>query len=46
MLFPNLTQIAKLRPGPPIRRGKVLIPNVLGTGVDVIATRTIKGDAP
>jgi CxxC motif-containing protein len=46
MIFPILTEIAKLRPEPPIRRGRVLIPNVLGTGVDVIATRTVKGDAP
>jgi CxxC motif-containing protein len=46
MIFPVLAEIAKLRPEPPIRRGRVLIPNVLGTGVDVIATRTVKGDAP
>lgn len=45
-IFPILAEIAKLRPEPPIRRGRVLIPNVLGTGVDVIATRTVKGDAP
>ena len=41
MIFPILAEIARLRPRPPIRRGQVLIPNVLGTGVDVIATRTI-----
>lgn len=46
MIFPILTEIAKLRPEPPIRRGRVLIPNILGTGADVIATRTVKGDAP
>jgi len=45
-IFPILAEIAGLRPEPPIRRGKVLIPNVLGTGADVIATRTVKGDAP
>jgi CxxC motif-containing protein len=45
-IFPILIQIAKLRPEPPIRRGLVLIPNVLGTGTDVIATRTVKGNAP
>jgi CxxC motif-containing protein len=46
MIFPILAEIAKLRPEPPIRRGRVLIPNVLGTGADVIATRTVKGSAP
>jgi len=38
-IFLILDEIAKIRPEPPIRRGQVLIPNVLGTGVDVIATR-------
>ena len=46
MISPILAEIAGLRPEPPVRRGQVLIPNVLGTGVDVIATRTVKGDAP
>jgi CxxC motif-containing protein len=41
MLFPVLAEIAKLRPEAPIRRGQVLIVDVLGTGVDVIATRTV-----
>jgi CxxC motif-containing protein len=41
MLFPILAEIAKLRPEAPVRRGQVLIAGVLGTGVDVIATRTI-----
>lgn len=45
-IFPILAEIAGLRPEPPIRRGRVLIPNVLGTGADVIATRTVKGNAP
>jgi len=40
-VFPILAEIAKLRPEAPIRRGQVLIANVLGTGVDVIATRTV-----
>jgi CxxC motif-containing protein len=39
MIFPILDEISKLRPEPPVRRGHVLIPNVLGTGADVIATR-------
>jgi CxxC motif-containing protein len=41
LLFPILAEIAKLRPEPPVRRGQVLVANVLGTGVDVIATRTV-----
>jgi CxxC motif-containing protein len=42
MIFPILAEIGKLRPALPVRRGQVLIANVLGTGVDVIATRTIE----
>jgi len=41
MIFPILAEIARLRPEVPVRRGQVLIANVLGTGVDVIATRTV-----
>lgn len=41
MLFPVLAEIRKLRPEAPVRRGQVLIANVLATGVDVIATRTV-----
>jgi CxxC motif-containing protein len=41
MLFPVLAEIARLRPEAPVRRGQVLIANVLGAGVDVIATRTV-----
>ncbi len=41
MIFPILREIEKVRPEPPVRRGQVLIADVLGTGVDVIATRTI-----
>jgi CxxC motif-containing protein len=41
MLFPILGEIAKLRPEAPVRRGQVLIADVLGSGVDVIATRTV-----
>lgn len=41
MIFPVLAEIAKLRPATPVRRGDVLIRDVLGTGVDVIATRTV-----
>ena len=41
MIFPVLAEIAKLRPEVPVRRGQVLITDVLGTGVDVIATRMV-----
>jgi len=41
MIFPILAEVAKLRPEAPVRRGQVLIADVLGTGVDVIATRTV-----
>lgn len=41
-IFPILAEIAKLRPALPVRRGQVLIVDVLGTGVDVIATRTVE----
>jgi len=41
MLFPILKEIAALRPAAPVRRGDVLIKNVLGTGADVISTRTV-----
>jgi CxxC motif-containing protein len=41
MLFPILAEIAKLRPEAPVRRGQVLLADVLGTGADVIATRTV-----
>lgn len=42
MIFPILREIAGLRPETPVRRGQVLIADVLGTGVDVIATRTVE----
>jgi CxxC motif-containing protein len=41
MIFPILAEIAKLRPDAPVRRGQVLIADILGTGVDVVATRTV-----
>ena len=41
MIFPILAEIAKLRPEVPVCRGQVLIADVLGTGADVIATRTV-----
>jgi CxxC motif-containing protein len=41
-IFPILALIAELRPEAPVRRGEVLIADVLDTGADVIATRTVK----
>jgi CxxC motif-containing protein len=41
MVFPILAEISRLRPEAPVRRGEVLMADVLGTGVDVIATRTV-----
>ena len=41
MIFPVLAEIARLRPEAPVRRGQVLIADVLGTGADVVATRTV-----
>ncbi|HOW84680.1 MAG TPA: DUF1667 domain-containing protein [Candidatus Aminicenantes bacterium] len=43
MIFPVLAEIGKLRPEAPVRRGQVLIADVLGTGADVLATRTVRG---
>ena len=39
LIFPILAEIGRLRPESPVGRGQVLIKDVLGTGVDVIATR-------
>ncbi len=41
MIFPVLAEIAALRPEAPVARGQVLLADVLGTGADVIATRTV-----
>jgi CxxC motif-containing protein len=41
MIFLVLAEIARLKPEVPVRRGQVLVADVLGTGVDVIATRTV-----
>jgi len=41
LVFPILAAIAELRPAPPVRRGQVLIVDVLGSGADVIATRSV-----
>jgi CxxC motif-containing protein len=42
MIFPILREVGKIRPEAPVSRGQILIADVLGSGVDVIATRTVK----
>ena len=42
LLRPILDEISRLRPDAPVRRGQILIADVLGSGADVIATRTVK----
>ena len=44
LVFPILAEISRLRPEAPVRRGQVLLADVLGSGVDVIATRTVSGE--
>jgi CxxC motif-containing protein len=44
LIFPILAEIAGLRPDPPVRRGQILIRDVLGSGADVIVTRTVAPD--
>jgi len=46
MIFPSWPRSPSSGPRPPVRRGQVLVSNVLGTGVDVIATRTTDGVKP
>ncbi len=41
MILPLMKEIKMLRPRIPIKRGQVLMADVLGTGVDVIATRSV-----
>jgi CxxC motif-containing protein len=41
MPHPLRDENAGVRPEPPVRRGQLLIADVLGTGVDVVATRTV-----
>jgi len=41
LLLNALAEISHLRPVAPVMRGDVLIKNILGSGADVIATRTV-----
>lgn len=42
MLFDAMREVDALRVRRPIHRGDVLIPNLLGTGVDLIATKDLR----
>lgn len=41
-LFPILKQIKKITINAPVVSGQIIIKNVLDTGVDIVATKTIK----
>ncbi len=41
-LFDVMREIEKVTVEPPIARGDVIIKNVLGLGVDILATKTVK----
>lgn len=41
ILMDILKEIGRLRTEPPVKRGEILIQNVLNSGADVIATRTV-----
>ena len=42
MIFDCMEEVKKLNLKAPVRRGDVLIENVLGTGVDIVATGTVE----
>ncbi len=42
MIFEIMDAINKASAEAPVKMGDVIIPNVLGTGVDVVATRTME----
>lgn len=46
LIFQALAEMAKIRPELPVRRGQVLLRNVLGTGADVLATRSVYSVSP
>jgi len=45
MLLDAAALLGKMVVTPPIRTGEVIIPDILGTGIDFIATRTVKANA-
>lgn len=40
-IFDVMQEIKKLRLTAPVKRGQVVIPNILGLGADLIATKTV-----
>lgn len=42
MVFDVIAEIKRQRPAPPVCIGEVIAGNILGTGVDVVATKTIE----
>jgi CxxC motif-containing protein len=38
LLFPGMEEIRKLRTEAPVKRGEILLPNILGTGADIVVT--------
>ena len=41
LIFAVMRELADLRPVPPVSIGQVILPDVLGTGADIIATRPV-----
>jgi CxxC motif-containing protein len=44
LLFPCMAVLQRVVVSPPIALGDVVVKNVLGTGVDVVATRSVRRD--
>ena len=42
MIFDVMRELSCLRPVPPVSLGQVILPDVLGTGADIVATRSIR----
>ncbi len=42
LIFDVLREIKKVKLTAPVHEGDVIVPNVLGTGVDVVATKTVE----
>jgi CxxC motif-containing protein len=38
LLFKGMEEIRKVKAAVPVKRGDIIIPNILGTGADIIAT--------
>ena len=42
LIFPALEEIKKVKLTAPVHEGDILIANILGTGVDIVATKTVE----